>query len=535
MTRAFGLSLACIFGIALFLRSVFITSVPPELFGDEIDVGYQAYSLVKTGRDIGGQILPTYIHSLAEWRAPLLMYATVPAIALLGNSTLAVRLPEILLGALAPLLLAVLVHQTTKSQTLTLSCSLALCFMPWHIHYSRAAFEVILLLDLLMLGTACYLSKRYLLSLVFFALTIYTYSTAVVFTPLLILGLIFVTRKFPSPIAIVIAVVMLLPFVGNFLSGRAQERFGTVTILGNQQLLQQSRDLRSFDNSLPAKLLHNQYAAYFYTFLGNYYKSFSPEFLFIYGDPALRHGPQLFGNLLPFTAVFLLAGLYLGVRRKWWLWFLWLILAPIPAALTIDGGYHSTRLILMCIPLGFFIGAGIYQLLRINKSLVVLLTLAVFFQFTQYFHHYLVVYPNISWRWWQVGYRQAMTEIATLAPNFDRVYINNTYEPSIERFAFWTNYPPHLFQQSSSLKQSFGKYAGVYLPAKYVFGEFANVLPNSNYTDRLEPGVLYLISQRDEVSGDWDWRTSPPDGLTVFDTITNYLNQPLFYLVTRKV
>ena len=97
--------LGLILALGLVLRLIMMATIPGELFGDEVDVGYQAYSLFKTGKDLYGQTLPLYIHSLSEWRAPLLMYATVPTIAVFGLNEYGVRLPEVILGALAPLIL----------------------------------------------------------------------------------------------------------------------------------------------------------------------------------------------------------------------------------------------------------------------------------------------------------------------------------------------------------------------------------------------------------------------------------------------
>ena len=74
MTDSMSWILSIILALGLFLRVGLLNRVPPELFGDELDVGYQAYSLLKTGKDMYSQILPIYIHSLSEWRSPELVY-----------------------------------------------------------------------------------------------------------------------------------------------------------------------------------------------------------------------------------------------------------------------------------------------------------------------------------------------------------------------------------------------------------------------------------------------------------------------------
>ncbi|MDO8341235.1 MAG: hypothetical protein Q7T59_04630, partial [Candidatus Woesebacteria bacterium] len=57
--------------IASFLRLYKISSDPVSLFGDELDVGYHAYSVLKTGKDYSGNFMPLHFQSLAEWRTPL--------------------------------------------------------------------------------------------------------------------------------------------------------------------------------------------------------------------------------------------------------------------------------------------------------------------------------------------------------------------------------------------------------------------------------------------------------------------------------
>ena len=137
-----------------------------ELFGDELDVGYHAYSLWTTGRDYLGQKMPFYIHSFSEWRAPLLMYLTAPFVGVLGLNHWGVRLPPLILGIFNILLFYLLVKDLTKDENVGLITALILAITPWHIHYSRAAFEVTLLLFLILLGTLAFLKEKWFLAAV---------------------------------------------------------------------------------------------------------------------------------------------------------------------------------------------------------------------------------------------------------------------------------------------------------------------------------------------------------------------------------
>src|SRR5258706_15322907 len=92
--------LAAILLIASFLRLSNLSSVPVSMFGDELDVGYHAYSILKTGRDYSGNFMPLHFQSLAEWRTPLYLYSAVPTVAVFGISPLGVRLPAAFFGIL---------------------------------------------------------------------------------------------------------------------------------------------------------------------------------------------------------------------------------------------------------------------------------------------------------------------------------------------------------------------------------------------------------------------------------------------------
>jgi len=184
--------LALVIGIGAFFRFFNLTHLPIALFGDEIDVGYQAWSLITTGRDYMGHLLPTYFQSLSEWRAPLLMYITAPFVGIFGPTDLAVRLPVALLGSASIYLIYLLGVVIFKNKRTALLSAFLLALTPWHIHYSRAAFEVVPLVFLILLGTYLFFKEKYFVSLIPFILTFYTYSTAMVFTPLFVISLLFI-------------------------------------------------------------------------------------------------------------------------------------------------------------------------------------------------------------------------------------------------------------------------------------------------------------------------------------------------------
>jgi 4-amino-4-deoxy-L-arabinose transferase-like glycosyltransferase len=121
--------------VASFLRLWKLTEIPVSLFGDELDVGYHAYSILKTGKDYSGNFLPLHFHSLSEWRTPLYLYSVVPTVAIYGISPLGVRLPAALFGILSIWGLYLLVKQLTKNKQLALLSAFVLTISPWSVFF----------------------------------------------------------------------------------------------------------------------------------------------------------------------------------------------------------------------------------------------------------------------------------------------------------------------------------------------------------------------------------------------------------------
>jgi len=525
--------------LSLFLRFFQISLSPPELFGDEVDVGYLSFSLLKTGRDLYLQPFPIYINSLSEDRLPVLIYSTVPSVFLFGLSALSVRLPEIIFGSLAPVIIFLLVFQISRRRSLAAFTAVFLALTPWHIHYSRAAFEVVIMLDLIMLGVLLYLRKKPILSALFLCLSFYTYSTAIVFVPLLIIGIFAYQKKLPSFRFSVFSILFLTPFLYFLFSGTAGTRFQLLSIFNNPDVIRNSINLRNSAAGPYEFIFHNHYQAIGEYFLQNYLRAFSTDFLFVRGDPTIRSSFIISGQLLPIVAPLVLIGLAVLIFEKQYFWLYWLAISPIPSALTYDGGYHATRLFFMLVPLSIATASGYWYLLRNSKMFwhFIAFTL-ILANFIYLAHYYIVHYPQVSWRWWQVGYQEIFSDLKNISPQYSKVFINNTYEPSLIRFLFYTQYDPHLFQKQFTLDQTIPNiepyYDGFRLGDKYVFGTFSNTVNKYNLGSFVETNALYLISARDEIPAGVDWNKDKPAGIEILSEINSPENTHLFYLIRKS-
>ena len=83
---------------AFIIRLNNLSTTPVALFGDETDIGYQAYSILKTGKRLFRQFFPIYFQSFLNIM-PLQVYLTVP-FTIFGLNEYTVRLPSLIMGIL---------------------------------------------------------------------------------------------------------------------------------------------------------------------------------------------------------------------------------------------------------------------------------------------------------------------------------------------------------------------------------------------------------------------------------------------------
>ena len=83
-----------IFVIAFILRFYKLGDVPNGLYQDETSIGYNAYSIMTTGKDEYGKIFPLYFKSFGDYKLPIYIYSAIIPIKLFGLNAFAVRFPS---------------------------------------------------------------------------------------------------------------------------------------------------------------------------------------------------------------------------------------------------------------------------------------------------------------------------------------------------------------------------------------------------------------------------------------------------------
>lgn len=472
--------LGAILIFSLIIRIWSIENVPPGLYWDEMDVGYQAYSILKTGRDYFGQSNLLVVHSFADFRAPLLIYATIPFIAVFGLNPISVRLPAVIFGVLSVLLIYLLTKTLFKDNKTALIAAALTSLAPWNIQYSRMAFEATLMLSLALAGVICFLKglnrpKLFLASAFFFGLSLFAYNTAKFFVPLIILAMSLIyLRKSNMKIitfisAILFTLFILLSFYGTFFLGGGQ-RFSQISIFDDSRISKEVDVLRhnsgvaytgNHQLGIPVrpmdKVIYNKLTYIADIVMRNYLQVFSTEFLFLKGDPNLRHSTSVTGEFYPVEALTILLGivvLILGIskREKSSIFLvIWIIIAPLASTITKEGGSHATRLFFVfpALTIASALGAGYILKLSTKKNLflpAIIISLGLIWCVIFFFNFYFGIYNTINGKQFQYGFRQAVETAIAREKDFEFVVIDDRDDSALMDYIFYTQMDPALFQ-----------------------------------------------------------------------------------------
>lgn len=452
--------------VALMLRTWQLADIPGGLTWDEAGLGYNAYSLLKTGKDEHGVSWPLVFKSFGDFKPGAYVYWSLPFVAAFDLSEFSVRLPSAIAGVLAIFgiyLLAdlVLPDLALKFRSFKISLGLiaaaVLAVSPWHLFYSRGAWEVNLFATILIF--ALYFWIKFLRgsghlwpSLLLAVLTFYTYQAGKLLTPLLFIWSAWIYRD-----NLKLWTKSLTPWRSHWLT---LSLFATVLIFtGYQNLFAESGNrltrlsifnyqpgISAHDAEIDgdlAGLFHSQSEQTLRLIASRYLYHFSPEVLFYEGSVITDRGhiPRL-GMLYMIEVVFLLVGISYAWRHSSLLLGL-LLLSPVPASLTL-AEFSTTRSLFTVIPLVILIAIGLYQFLTQTKIwrwvLPVLFLANIIYGLDIYFHHSQKVWAFE----FNYGHKQAVEAIMRY-PNANVVFTDLYGQPYIY-YLFYSKYDPLSYQ-----------------------------------------------------------------------------------------
>ncbi len=459
--------------LAVFLRFYNLSLVPPSLSLDEVSIGYNAYSILKTGVDEYGNTFPILLRAYDDWRPALYVYLVVPFLYVFGLTTFAVRLPSVILSILTVVATYFLVLQIFKkwqhASLLGILTSLFLAISPWHIYLSRLGHEANAGFAFFIFSVFFFFRNNIYIFFLFFALSFASYQSEKIFLPLFFMVLFFLfkerflQRKKEVILGACIAVAILFPFVKASIAPNALIRFKATNILeSNRDRFEKEAFILADavkDNNIFGQILHNRRVVAATIIAEGYLSHFNPFWLFA-NFSADRHKVPDLGLFYLWEGLSILVGIVALVKEKInkniKLFLLsWVLLAPLPAAITSDAPHAMRIYTLLPVP-QILAGIGILQIFSFLKKyqyakhfLFILFFLFITSSVFYFSYKYFVIFPKTQSSSFQYALSQAIPFVLEKEKKYNKIVFSNqdSLYQSYMFFLFFSRYDPHLYQK----------------------------------------------------------------------------------------
>lgn len=506
--------LSCIVLLGFLLRAVKISELP--MYGDELTMVYDSFSLLKTGRDQTGKLLPLTFE-MGAGRPAGYVYFSIPFVALFGPSALGVRTLS-LLSSLGVIVLMYFLGKKLYSKKVGLISAFIAAVSPLLLTLGRGGFEATFALFLALLGVVSFLYARkkpwmYLVFTLSWGLAIHTYPTYKLTLLLLLVPLIWFTGGFKRILsnkkektfvifAVVIGIVFILPSLNQTLFGISESRFSSINIFARQDIREELVQKINYDRQISPYtgfvdvLLHNKPIEFSKLLTENYLKNLSIEYIYIDGDGNPRHNMTESGILFwAEIALIFYAVVNLWQKKKKLLFFLlsWTLIVPV--ASTLLAAQHSLRNSFILPPLWLISSVGLVYILEIrNKTtrymLLSGLTIIFIWQFLLMVDRLYFISPNKHAGFWSYSAKQAVDLALENKEKFDLVILSDQIDNVEFAYPVYAEVQPDKVINQRSRKyelngRSFLKYDNI------IIGNLSGVGIN-DYIGSLDGSLLFV-------------------------------------------
>ncbi len=504
---------------SFFLRTYKLDQSPPGFYSDESLTGYEAYSILQTGRDQYGNFMPITFKAFGDYRPGLFLYTTVPFVWMFGLSEFAVRLPSAVFSTLTVAVVYFLSKEFFKNEKAALLGSLLLTLSPWSLQFARMSHDTNL--STLLVVCAIYVFVRAIhkksmmlpISVFLFTLSLYVYYTTRVFIPLFSIVLLILFRKQlflhkrAIAVSFCIGIATLLPLVG-VLTNREQgwSRIDAVSLWtdpGITARIIQYRQEDVVDGSSLGRIFHNKIIETGKNFAGAFLSHFEPQFLLLNGDPVKLYNTPGNGILLwiePFLLIIAIGQLWKNKFQYNYLLLMWGIFGLLPDTLT--RLYPAAARIHLILPLVSIIGGyGWWQVWQwTDKKHIVGSIVKLFITFliignSVYFLHAHFVHTQVAYaKEWHFGVKEIALEAQKRESHYDTIWVSKSAWGWVN-FVFFQKYDPQTLQKEIvlSAKNEYGL-GWVYRYGKYYFDD----LPKDFDLSR---NILYIAAPEEFPKG----------------------------------
>ena len=180
-----------IIAVGVLVRLIGLGQIPSGLNQDEAFAAYEAFSLLNYGVDSAGNAFPTYFVAWGSGMNVLQSYLAIPFMWLFGYSDTVYRLPSLLCGIATLPVFWLLLKRLFGNKISLIGLGL-LSISPWHIMLCRWGLESNLVPAFLLFGIYFLIkgaenNPLFLVSALFFGISLYAYSITWITVPLILI------------------------------------------------------------------------------------------------------------------------------------------------------------------------------------------------------------------------------------------------------------------------------------------------------------------------------------------------------------
>ncbi len=536
---------------------------PSGLYWDEVSLGWNAYSVLKTGYDEHGRFLPIdTFFAFGDYKPPLYIYAVVPSIWIFGLNEFAVRLPSALAGTLLIVVAYFLADflrpglAKARPGLFRLLVAFLVAISPWSMTLSRVAFESNLAVLLNALGFLFFLyavrkSPKWLIPSVFsFILAAYTFNANRLLSPifLTVLTLVYLRTAIHNwkwwLFSALTGIILALPMLGHLRSPEGKLRWNEVNIFSNLKVIKESNSRREVDgNTLLSRIFHHRYLGYSRLFLEHYLEHFDLKYLFVQGDRNPRINIPDMGQMylmeLPFFLMGFISLIGLVVNSKGPFDFaqgkqsalmliVWFLLAAIPAGMARETPHALRSASTLPVPqiiaaLGFVTAVAKVQestkrYKKVQKGLLFTVYCLLFASLLHFQFVYWRYYPNEWAGEWLTSYKNLVSYLRETGNSYRTIYVTPDLGRPYVYFLFYNQYDPKKYIQEAKDGGRTGDVFGFY---------------NVNYFNKYKFYVpdLVTIAPDELVVTRAD---NPPSGFELLTTIRDTNSYPQFNIIRKQ-
>lgn len=456
--------------LASVIRLVYLSYLPPSLNWDEVSIGYNAFSILKTGRDEWGVSFPTIFRAFGDYKLPVYVYATSISEFFLGITPFSVRLVSALSGIGLVFVTYFLAGEIFKRlftqrhlQLMQILSTLLVAIEPWSLFLSRIAVEANLSILLIATGIWLLLKRKFPYAFICLGLSVWTYNSARVFVPFFLSAWVIIMRQEIStwqknhrPHLILsgfIGAVFFLPMLFQLLMPQGQARFRWLSLLDDAAVNEINQSRSGYSSPILARIMHNKLTFTTVKFAKNYISYLSPNFLFFKGGSHYQFNIPGQGLMYITNMPFFIAGLIFILKNlkhpEAKLILAWLLISPIAGSLTKDSPHTLRAIVMLPLPM-VLTGIGATWIAQRNRILIPLYLLVLLISFMKYARIYTYTYAvQYSWAW-QYGYQEVI-DFLKKNPQFNTIITTKKYGEPHEFFLYYLQYDPAAFITNQNL------------------------------------------------------------------------------------